>query len=395
MTTFRKIVGRVHLWLGLASGLVVFVVSLTGAIFVFQDEIRDATQPWRHVAVAAMPALPPSRLQAAAQRQHPALTPGYLMYMGPDRSAVVYGTDAAGSRVAAFLDPYTGRELHYQPLGRDFFKLVQEAHMYLLLPADVGGWVVGSAVLVFVALLLTGLVLWWPRRKTDRRRSFTIKWRGRWRRVNYDLHSVLGVYGASLALVLALTGLMMSYEWVRNAVYLAANAGRRYPAEQTPPAVAPQPAPAASQPVIDALYQQVRRGSPAAEMLYLAAPGAADQPVYAIAYRRALYYAQRDEYYVHPVSGGLLKAIAHGGKSAGQQFIDANYDIHTGQILGLGGKIVAFLVSLLCASLPVTGTLLWWGRRHKPRKKQPVPAGTSRFREWSGSAAPRPAQKVG
>lgn len=395
MTTLRKIVGRVHLWLGLASGLVVFVVSLTGAVFVFQDEIRDATQPWRHVAVAATPALPPSRLQAAARRQHPALTPGWLMYMGPDRSAVVYGTDAAGARVATFLDPYTGRELHYQPLSRDFFTLVQEAHMYLLLPPDIGGWVVGSAVLVFVGLLLTGLVLWWPRRKTDRHRSLTIKWGSRWRRVNYDLHSVLGFYAAGLALVLALTGLMMSYEWVRTAVYLAANAGRHYPAEQTPPVVAPQPGPAPGQPVIDALYQQVRRGSPAAEMLYLAAPGAADQPVYAIAYRQALYYAQRDEYYVHPTSGRLLKAISHAGKSTGQQLVDANYDIHTGQILGLGGKIVAFLASLLCASLPVTGTLIWWGRRHKPRKKQPAPVSTGQRHEWAGPAVPLPAQKVG
>lgn len=45
-----------------------------------------------------------------------------------------------------------------------------------------------------------------------------------------------------------------------------------------------------------------------------------------------------------------------------------NYDIHIGAIAGLPGKIIAFLASLIIASLPVTGTLVWWGRRKKKKK---------------------------
>ena len=370
MTTFKKAVVKLHLWLGLASGLVVFIVSLTGAIFVFQEEIRAATEPWLKVPVASTPALPPSRLLATAQRHHPNLTFTWVMYMGPDRSAIVYGADKAGSSYADFLDPYTGRELHNKPLKSDFFTLVQEMHMYLLLPVAVGEWVVGVSVLIFVVMLITGIVLWWPKRKKDRRRSFTIKWNGRWRRINYDLHNVLGFYAASIALVIALTGLVMSFEWVRDSVYLAANTGSSFPEEKTPPTVIAQPASAPNQPLIDQFYEQMRRGSPTAEMFYLPAPGAADQPVYAIAYRKALSYDHRDEYYFHPTTGRLLKAIPHATKSRGQKLVDANYDIHTGQILGLGGKIIAFLVSLISASLPVTGALAWWGRRNKPKKEK-------------------------
>ncbi|SMB85445.1 PepSY-associated TM helix domain protein [Hymenobacter roseosalivarius DSM 11622] len=370
MTTFKKAVVKLHLWLGLASGLVVFVVSLTGAIFVFQDEIRDATQSWRKVEAAATAALPPSRLQVAAERHHPELTASWVIYMGPDRSTIVYGTDKTGGSYAVFFDPYTGRELHYQNLERDFFTIVQHLHMYLLLPTAIGEWVVGIGVSIFVVMLVTGIILWWPRRKTDRRRSFTIKWAGRWRRVNYDLHNVLGFYAASIALALAITGLMMSYEWVRDAVYLTTNVGQDFPVEKIPPSVPTQVAAPASRPLIDQFYAQVRRGSPTAEMLHLAAPGPADQPVYAIAYQRALFYDHRDEYYFHPATARLLKVIPHTSKSRGQKLIDANYDIHTGQILGLGGKIVAFLVSLISASLPVTGTLVWWGRRNKPKKEK-------------------------
>ena len=42
-----------------------------------------------------------------------------------------------------------------------------------------------------------------------------------------------------------------------------------------------------------------------------------------------------------------------------------NYDIHTGSVLGLPGKIFAFLISLMIASLPVTGTIIWWKRRRR------------------------------
>jgi uncharacterized iron-regulated membrane protein len=45
-----------------------------------------------------------------------------------------------------------------------------------------------------------------------------------------------------------------------------------------------------------------------------------------------------------------------------------NYDIHTGAILGLPGKILMFFASLICATLPVTGFVIWWGRRKKSPK---------------------------
>src|ERR1700740_2985300 len=41
--SFKKIIRRIHLWLGLASGLVVFVVSLSGCIYVFQQQIFEAS----------------------------------------------------------------------------------------------------------------------------------------------------------------------------------------------------------------------------------------------------------------------------------------------------------------------------------------------------------------
>ncbi len=67
-------------------------------------------------------------------------------------------------------------------------------------------------------------------------------------------------------------------------------------------------------------------------------------------------------------SGELLHTHNHEDKDLGEKAIAANYDVHVGSILGLPTKIIAFIVSIICASLPVTGFLVWYGRRKKTKK---------------------------
>ncbi|RZK18529.1 MAG: PepSY domain-containing protein, partial [Hymenobacter sp.] len=261
--TFRKAVGKLHLWLGLASGLIVLIVSLSGAVFVFQDDIRDLTQPWRKVAVQARPMLPPSVLQAAATQAQPGFTASWITYNGPDRSTAVYlskGEDV----YYAFLNPYTGQVLKVQNLRNDFFTLVQYLHMYLLLPPAIGKWIVDIAVIIFVIMLGSGLVLWWPRNKAARKQRFSVKWEASPKRRNYDLHNVLGFYASALALVLALSGLCISYEWLMDGVGALANGGHSIAPENAEPKVDTLLTARAARPVVDVAYAHMRQQSPQA-----------------------------------------------------------------------------------------------------------------------------------
>ena len=52
-----------------------------------------------------------------------------------------------------------------------------------------------------------------------------------------------------------------------------------------------------------------------------------------------------------------------------EKIMRMNYDVHVGAIAGLPGKILAFFLSAIIASLPVTGFLIWWGRRNKAKKE--------------------------
>jgi len=299
----------IHRWLGLITGLVVFVVSVTGCIFCFQDEIQDAIHSWRKVPVQQKVYISPSRLKSIALAKYPGSSANYIYYFGKDRQMVV-----------------------------------------------------GISVIVFVVLMITGIILWWPKRKTDRKRSFTIKWNGRWRRINYDLHNVLGFYATSIALLLATTGLAISFEWVNKGIYAAANLGRDHASERIIPK-SDTTILKGNSPMIDQAFAESQALSPHAEMFLITDDAGKSSPIIVTAYAQSLHYGHSDFYYFDRYSGKLLKQLPYAQKSPGMKLNDMNYDLHVGQAMGLFGKILAFLASLICASLPVTGFIIWLGKK--------------------------------
>ncbi|XHR95061.1 PepSY domain-containing protein [Mucilaginibacter sp. UC70_90] len=93
MTPFKKTLLFIHRWLGFITGLVVFIVSITGCIFCFQDEIQDAIHSYRKVEVQEKPYIAPSILKAEALKGRKGATASYVYYYGIGRPAGVLVTD--------------------------------------------------------------------------------------------------------------------------------------------------------------------------------------------------------------------------------------------------------------------------------------------------------------
>lgn len=367
--TFKYWVGRLHLWLGLSTGLIVFIVSVTGCLYCFHDEIKDVTRPYRHVEQREQAFVAPSVLFQNAKQRVPANNPSFIVYAGKNRSAAVYSS-GEGGQLYIYFDPYTGQYLATENLRKDFFIIVEYIHLYLLLPPAIGKQIVGVSVIIFVVMLITGIVLWWPKRKHDRKMSFTIKWKGRWRRVNYDLHKVFGFYASLIALVLALTGLAIDYNWMHKAMYNVANVGQHYDKnEDVPPVIDTNIVVSDVHPAMDIAFAETMKRSAYAEMFFVTAPSGKSDPITTGAYAKSLNYDHQDNYYFEPSSGKLLKSLPHSVKSSGMKFNEMNYGLHVGQYFNLPGKIAAFLVSLICASLPITGFMIWYGRKYKKHPK--------------------------
>jgi len=371
MTPLKKNILFIHRWLGFISGLVVVIVSLTGCLYVFQDEIQDALFDYRKVAVEQKPFMLPSQLRQIAFKYYPTADKNPAVgYYGKDRPAIVMlEVPKVGIRYIS-LNPYSGKFLYDENIMRNFFVVVEYIHLYLLLPPAIGKQIVGWSVVIFVVLLITGIVLWWPKRKSDRKRSFTIKWNGRWRRINYDLHNVLGFYACSIALILAITGLSICFEWVTKGINKAVNLGQTYSVEERASVSDSLHKPQVPINAWDKGFLYAHQHTPQAHMLIIYGEiQNAGSTITVNAYYEPMRYYKSDTYTFDQFSGKPLKVLKHQTKSPGLKMNDMNYDIHVGQILGLPTKIIAFLASLICASLPITGFVIWWGKRNKKGKK--------------------------
>ncbi|MGN7721248.1 PepSY-associated TM helix domain-containing protein [Chitinophaga sp. 22620] len=373
----KKIVGKVHLWLGLTSGLVVFIISVTGCLLAFEWEIRSLfSRDYFHITPQAnVQPLPPTVLKEIAEKQFPGIAANGINYGGKDYSTVVqfYGGDPE-YYYQVFLNPYTGEVLKVWDSKEDFFRIILEGHFYLWLPHHIGQPVVAYATLIFFVMLVTGMVLWWPKNKAARKQRFSIKWDAKWRRLNYDLHNVLGFYAMIVALVLVITGLVWGFEWWSNSLYYVTTGGKSlsdavYPVSDT----TAQQRPYTLQQATDLAWQKVRQKAPAGTgMSVYFGEGTQGTISVSINHRPGTYYKtdnyQFDQYTLQPLEAKGVYAGKYEDKGAGDKFRRMNYDVHTGAVWGLAGKILMFCASLICASLPVTGVYIWWGRR----KKKPV-----------------------
>lgn len=364
--TIKQWIGKIHLWLGLTSGLIVFIVSITGCIFCFHDEIKDLTREWRKVEIENTPYVLPSALQAKTKKLYPNATADMVVYHGPGRSALVYSMQQ-GEAYNIYFNPYTGQFLHREKLSDDFFLFIEDLHMHLLLPEAIGRQVVGISTIIFIIMLISGIVLWWPKKKHDLKKRLKIKWDAKWRRVNYDWHNVTGFYVALIALTIALTGLTFSYEWMHKAMYFAGNMGNDYPEEKETVAIDTLLAkPKAISPV-DIAYTAARKTRPDDQM-YFVWQQDNKNAIITGSYPESLDFDHQSNMFFHPATAELLKQQLYNQKSSGMQLQEMNYGLHTGQYFNLPGKIIAFITSLISAMLPVSGFVIWIGRNRKKSK---------------------------
>lgn len=373
--TVKKIIGKLHLWLGFTSGLLVFVIAVTGCIYAFQEEIQDASQPYRFVKEQRKVFLPPSEMMQIAQKKLPGKQIHAVLYQGKTRAAKVifYGSDKSGDYYYfVYINQYSGNVLQVSNENAGFFRFILDGHYYLWLPPWIGQPIVASATLVFFVMLISGIVLWWPRNKAGRKQRFKLKWNARWRRKNYDLHSVLGFYVSWLGLIFAITGLVWGFQWFNATYYSVISGGKEFVKYEEPLSKVQSTDTSGLKPM-DQLWTRFMRECPAEGSLEVHQPAdSASCLAISINPDPTTYwktdYRYFDQYSLKELSVKHLWG-RYNNASASDKLMRMNYDIHVGGVLGLPGKILAFCASLIIASLPITGFLIWWGRRNKPKKE--------------------------
>ncbi len=368
----RKFFKFLHLWLGLLSGIIVVVVCLTGGLCAFRDELSAIGEPWREVEARQAHFLKPSQLLGAAAKVAGGQQPSAITYGQKTDAIWVDYAGAEGQRTTVYLDPYTGQVLHLsvtKPGDFKFFDFLMDGHRRLWLPRPWGQQVVGYGVLLFLITLITGLVVWYPRRWTRKavESHFTLHRPFKARRLVFDLHSVVGFYVLLPLVVASFTGLVFAFGWFSSGVFRLVSGGKPYVAYEMPSTDTTQVA-GTPQP-LDAVYARLTKEEPHAVQFYYALPQApADVYRVSIVHEQDSYYKQDNRFFDARTAAELQGNGAYTGKyrekSGAEQLMRMSLDLHEGRVLGLFGRILMMLASLVGASLPITGLLLYLRRRH-------------------------------
>jgi uncharacterized iron-regulated membrane protein len=204
----RKAVFQVHLWSGIGFGLYLLIVSVTGSIVVYSNELYRAATRAPIVVAPSGPRLNDDELKAAVTHIYPGYT---VVNIGsgqkPDQAVSVTLSGSRGRKDRLF-NPYTGSDLGDSvPLSIHLVSRLLELHDDLL-AGPTGRSVNGFGAVMLIVLALTGIVVWWPGIK-NWRRSLVLRRGVGWRRFSWDLHSVIGFWLFAFILLFGLSGVYL------------------------------------------------------------------------------------------------------------------------------------------------------------------------------------------
>lgn len=382
--TLKATLHQVHSIAGLVLALLLALIALTGAIMSFEDEIVEHLNAGiMQVAPRDVPALMPDELIARLKAAQDIGKVAAVTLSSDPSSAVRvrFGRDEQGGRPASlYVDPFDARVLG-SPRGEEFLATVRRLHRWLLIPGDAKGWgrqITGVAALGLIVMLISGLVLRWPRRATSvkmwLRPNLALSGRG----LHRSLHAVIGTWVLPIYLVMTLTGLWYSFDWYKDGVnwllsrpeVTAAKMQPRMSAKASRSTASSEPA----QPIgFDQAWTALRReegGRFSKALLTLpAGPGTVIRirswP------KDSTLEATRDEFRMDAISGQVISAERYADKTFGEKIIANVLEIHRGAVLGWPGKLAFMIAAALMPLFSVTGILLYLSRRKLRRPAQP------------------------
>lgn len=394
----RPVFVLLHRWFGLAVAVFLFVSGLTGAVISWDHELDAWLNPQLFHARSAMDVG-----EVNADRRHvwsglelankvetndPRVRvtyvlneeePGHTIQMSVEGKI-----DPATAKPYALgfnqiaVDPVTAeiqgkRQWGEISLSREnllpfLYKLHYTMHLPEVSGVELGIWLMGLIAVVWVLDCFIALWISFPNWRSWRK-SFAFRWAQGGHKLNFDLHRSSAVWLWLFMLLLAVTSVSMNLntQIVRPVVAWFSPLSEDVFASRVPRALEQPIIPAISRESIVSLARQEaqQRGwsLPAGGIFYSSAFG-----VYGVGFFEAgndhgdvglgnawLYFDSKD--------GRALGGKIPGTGSAGDIFLQAQFPLHSGRILGLTGRILISLMGLVVAMLSVTGVIIWVRKR--------------------------------
>jgi uncharacterized iron-regulated membrane protein len=423
----RALLVLLHRWAGLLIAGFLFVSGVTGAIISWDHELDEWLNPHLNYVHTQGPARDPLLLAKDIEARHPQVQVTSLPLAAEAGHALAFWVepkvDPATGKLfepgfnQVFVDPASGTELGRREWGAVWpvnsenvvsflYKLHYSLHIPFMAGSDRWGiWLLGIVALIWTVDCFTGFLLTLPMRRLAKdgeeagelrlaaSPSFWQRWKPAWKvrwassayKLNFDLHRAGSLWTWGLLFILAFTAFSLNlYREVFFPAMSLVSEVTPSPYDQRQPVSPDEPIAARvdmRQTLALASQEAVRRGwrEPAGSIYYSREYG-----IYGVA-----FYHPEDGHGAGGVGHRTLYLDSGDGRVLGDRepwkgtaadiFVQAQFPLHSGRILGIPGRILISFMGLVVAMLSVTGVYVWWkkraARRRSAPQRSPAPAG--------------------
>lgn len=394
----KKIFRQIHLWLSVFFGLIITLICFSGAMLVFEKEVMELTHSDLYYVrkVESAPISVEQLLEKVAETLPDSVSvTGVSISSDPERAYQVNLSKPRHSSI--FIDPYTG-EVKGKYERSSFFTTMFRLHRWLLDSMQPDGgifWgkmIVGISTLLFILVLVSGMVIWWPRTKKALKNSLIISTGKGFGRFWYDLHVTGGLYALILLLAMSLTGLTWSFGWYRTAFYkvfgveVQQGGGHGVDAQitkkdqrkkrdqeggRTPDKNEHHSSKGNRKysPYLhwQEVYEHLAAMNPNYKLITLSDASAS------VSFDGFGNQRASDRYKFNPRNGEITETTLYKEADTSGKIRGWIFSVHVGSWGGMFTRILTFMAALIGATLPLTGYYLWikrtWGKRKTPRMK--------------------------
>ena len=401
----KKIFRKIHLWLSVPFGLIITLVCFSGAMLLFENEANEwFRRDLYYVETVKGSPLPMDKLleKVATTLPDSVAVTGVSISSDPGRAYQV--SLSKPRRASLYVDQYTG-EVKGKSERSGFFMFMFRMHRWLLDSMNPGNegifWgkmIVGVSTLLLVFVLISGIVIWWPRTRKALKNSLKITATKGWRRFWYDLHVAGGMYALIFLLAMALTGLTWSFPWYRTAFYkvfgvevqqraaqgheqksdaqkrntkLAAHREKKREGNEVRkgersrrPENNHSDMYSVTSPFVywQEIYDKLRRQNPEYKQISISSGTAS------VSFNRFGNQRASDRYSFNTDNGEFTETSLYQHQDKSGKIRGWIYSVHVGNWGGMFTRILTFIAALLGSALPLTGYYLWIKRLIKVRK---------------------------
>ena len=393
------------MWFSVPFGLIITLVCFSGAMLVFENEVNEwFRRDLYYVETVKESPLPMDKLleKVATTLPDSVSVTGVSISSDPGRAYQV--SLSKPRRASLYVDQYTG-EVKGKSERSGFFMFMFRMHRWLLDSMNPGNegifWgkmIVGVSTLLLVFVLISGIVIWWPRTRKALKNSLKITATKGWRRFWYDLHVAGGMYALIFLLAMALTGLTWSFPWYRTAFYkvfgvevqqraaqgheqksdaqkrdtkLAAHREKKREGNEVRkgersrrPENNHSDMYSVTSPFVywQEIYDKLRRQNPEYKQISISSGTAS------VSFNRFGNQRASDRYSFNTDNGEFTETSLYQHQDKSGKIRGWIYSVHVGNWGGMFTRILTFIAALLGAALPLTGYYLWIKRLIKVRK---------------------------